>query len=149
MKIQDEGTVRNKAIYVALNVRPDGRKEVRALWIEQTEGTKFWLRVMNDLKNRGVEDVLIALVDGLKGFPDAIMAAFPKTQIQTCVAHLIWNSLALISYKDRRPVAAALKESTRQPAPMPARQPSTPLHRVSVAESNRRSRCPGASIGRS
>ena len=78
VKIRDEGTVRNKAVYVALGVRADGRKEILGLWIEQTEGAKFWLRVMSELKTRGVEDVLIAVVDGLKGFPDAITAVFPQ-----------------------------------------------------------------------
>ena len=110
VKIRDEGTVRNKAVYVALGVRPDGTKEILGLWIEQSEGAKFWLRVMNELKNRGAEDVLIAVVDGLKGFPEAITAVFPQAQVQTCVVHLIRNSLAFVSYKDRRAVAAALKE---------------------------------------
>ncbi len=110
VKVRDEGTVRNKAVYVALGVRIDGQKEVLGLWIEQTEGAKFWLRVMTELKNRGLEDVLIAVVDGLKGFPDAITAVFPKAQVQTCIVHLIRNSLDFVSYKDRRSVAAALKE---------------------------------------
>jgi len=110
VKVRDEGTVRNKAVYVALGVRLDGQKEVLGLWIEQTEGAKFWLRVMTELKNRGLEDVLIAVVDGLKGFPDAITAVFPETQVQTCIVHLIRNSLDFVSYKDRRTVAAALKE---------------------------------------
>src|SRR5262245_51278942 len=109
VKIRDEGTVRNKAIYVALGVKPDGTKEILGLWIEQNEGAKFWLRVMNELKNRGAEDVLIAIVDGLKGFPEAITAVFPQAQVQTCVVHLIRNSLAFVSYKDRKAVAAALK----------------------------------------
>lgn len=109
IKVRDEGTVRNKAVYVALGVRPDGTKEVLGLWIEQSEGAKFWLRVMNELKTRGVEDVLIAIVDGLKGFPDAITAVFPQAQVQTCVVHLIRHSLAFVSYKDRKSVAAALK----------------------------------------
>jgi hypothetical protein len=78
VKIRDEGTVRNKAVYVALGVRPDGSKEILGLWIEQTEGAKFWLRVMNELRNRGVLDMLIAVVDGLKGFPEAINAVFPE-----------------------------------------------------------------------
>jgi putative transposase len=110
VKVRDEGTVRNKAVYVALGVRPDGAKEVLGLWIEQTEGAKFWLRVMNELKDRGVEDILIAVVDGLKGFPEAIAAVFPRTQVQACVVHLIRTSLDYVSYKDRRAVAAALKE---------------------------------------
>src|SRR4028119_2043051 len=88
VKVRDEGTVRNKAVYVALGVRPDGTKEVLGLWIEQTEGAKFWLRVMNELKDRGVADILIAVVDGLKGFPEAIAAVFPKAQVQACVVHL-------------------------------------------------------------
>jgi putative transposase len=113
VKIRDEGTVRNKAVYVALGVRPDGRKEILGLWIEQTEGAKFWLRVMTELKNRGVEDVLIAVVDGLKGFPDAITAVFPQAQVQTCIVHLIRGSLDCVSYKDRKAVAAALKEIYR------------------------------------
>jgi putative transposase len=109
IKVRDEGTVRNKAVYVALGVRPDGTKEVLGLWIEQSEGAKFWLRVMNELKGRGVDDVLIAIVDGLKGFPEAITAVFPQAQVQTCVVHLIRHSLAFVSYKDRKSVAAALK----------------------------------------
>jgi len=110
VKIRDEGTVRNKAVYIALGVRADGRKEVLGLWIEQTEGAKFWLRVMAELKHRGVEDILLAVVDGLKGFPDAIIAVFPQAQVQTCIVHLIRNSLDFVSYKDRRAVAAALRE---------------------------------------
>jgi putative transposase len=109
VKIRDEGTVRNKAVYIALGVRSCGRKEILGLWIEQTEGAKFWLRVMAELKNRGVEDVLIAVVDGLKGFPDAITAVFPEAQVQTCIVHLIRNSLAFVAYKDRKAVATALK----------------------------------------
>ena len=113
VKVRDEGTVRNKAVYVALGVRHDGIKEVLGLWIEQTEGAKFWLRVMNELRDRGVQDILIAVVDGLKGFPEAIAAVFPRTQVQACVVHLIRNSLAFVSYKDRRAVAGALKEVYR------------------------------------
>jgi putative transposase len=110
VKVRDEGTVRNKAVYLALGVRADGRKEILGLWIEQTEGAKFGLRVMSELKNRGVEDILIAVVDGLKGFPDAITAVFPQAQVQTCIVHLLRNSLAFVSYKDRKAVAAALRE---------------------------------------
>jgi putative transposase len=109
VKIRDEGAVRNKAVHIALGVRPDGTKDVLGLWIEQAEGAKFWLRVMNELRNRGVADVLIAVVDGLKGFPEAISAVFPEAQIQTCIVHLIRRSLAFASWKDRREVAAALK----------------------------------------
>jgi putative transposase len=113
VKVRDEGTVRNKAVYVALGVRADGTKEGLGLWIEQTEGAKFWLRVMNELKDRGVQDILIAVVDGLKGFPEAIAAVFPKTQVHACIVHLIRSSLDCVSYKDRKAVAAALKEIYR------------------------------------
>jgi len=109
VKIRDEGLVRNKAVYVALGVRPDGTKDILGLWIETSEGAKFWLRVMNELKNRGVDDILIAVVDGLKGFPDAINAVFPQTIVQTCIVHLIRNSMDFASWKDRKAVAAALK----------------------------------------
>lgn len=109
VKMRDEGSVKNKAIYVALGVRADGRKEVLGLWIEQTEGAKFWLRVMNELRTRGAEDILIAIVDGLKGFPEAINAVFAQTQVQTCIVHLIRNSLDYVSWKDRKAVAQSLK----------------------------------------
>ena len=115
VKIRDEGLVRNKAVYLAIGVTCTGRKEVLGLWIEQTEGAKFWLSVMNELKARGVADVLIAVVDGLKGFPDAIEAVFPEAAVQTCIVHLIRRSLAYASYKERRPLAAALKAIYRAP----------------------------------
>ena len=113
VKMRDEGTVRNKAVYLAIGVTADGRKDVLGIWIEQTEGAKFWMRVMSELKNRGVNDVLIAVVDGLKGFPDAINAVFPETQIQTCIVHLLRNSMDYAGWKDRKPVATALKEVYR------------------------------------
>lgn len=109
VKVRDEGLVRNKAVYLAIGVRCSGHKEVLGLWIEQTEGAKFWLRVMNELKTRGVGDVLIAVVDGLKGFPEAITAVFPDTVVQTCIVHLIRNSTQLASWKDRKTLAKALK----------------------------------------
>ena len=109
VRIRDEGTVRNKAVYLALGVAADGTREVLGLWIEQNEGAKFWLKVMNELRNRGVEDVLIAVVDGLKGFPEAITAVFPETRVQTCIVHLIRHSLTYCGYKERAAVAAALK----------------------------------------
>ena len=96
-------------MYLALGVRADGRKEVLGLWIEQTEGAKFWLKVFNELKNRGLDDILIAVVDGLRGFPEAIEAVYPQAQIQTCIVHLIRNSTTLASWKDRKELAAALK----------------------------------------
>jgi putative transposase len=110
VKIRDESLVRNKAIHIAIGVRVDGTKEVLGLWIEQNEGAKFWLRVLNELKNRGVEDILLAVVDGLKGFPEAIAAAFPETNVQTCIVHLLRHSMEFASWKDRKPVAAALKQ---------------------------------------
>lgn len=109
VKIRDEGMVRNKAVYVALALNPDGEKEVLGLWIEQTEGAKFWLKVINDLKMRGVNDILIAVVDGLKGFPEAIASVYPQTLVQTCVVHLIRNSLASVAWKDRKAILPAIK----------------------------------------
>src|ERR1700712_5820931 len=113
VKIRDEGLVRNKAVHIALGVRADGTKEILGLWLEQNEGAKFWLRVMNELKNRGVDDVLLAVVDGLKGFPEAITAVFPEATVQTCIVHLLRGSLDFVSYKDRKIVAAALKDIYR------------------------------------
>jgi putative transposase len=113
VKIRDEGLVRNKAVHIALGVRHDGGKEILGLWLEQNEGAKFWLRVMNELKNRGVDDLLIAVVDGLKGFPDAITAVFPEATVQTCIVHLLRNSLDFVAYKDRKLVAGALKDIYR------------------------------------
>jgi putative transposase len=115
VKMRDEGTVRNKAVYLAIGVTPDGKKDVLGIWIEQTEGAKFWLRVMTELKNRGVGDILIAVVDGLKGFPEAINTVFPQTQIQTCIVHLIRHSMEFASWKERKPIAAALKAVYRAP----------------------------------
>ena len=109
VKIRDEGFVRNKAVYIALAVLPDGTREILGLWIEQTEGAKFWLRVMNELKNRGIQDILVAVVDGLKGFPEAINATFPQTVVQTCIVHLIRHSMNFASWKERKHVARALR----------------------------------------
>ena len=109
VRMRDEGTVRNKAVYLALGVAADGTREVLGLWIEQNEGAKFWLKVMNELRLRGVEDVLIAVVDGLKGFPEAITAVFPEASVQTCIVHLIRHSLSYCGWKEREAVAAALK----------------------------------------
>jgi putative transposase len=101
--------VRNKAVYLAIGVTCAGDKEILGLWIEQTEGAKFWLRVMNELKGRGVGDVLIAVVDGLKGFPEAITATFPDCVVQTCIVHVIRYSLQFASWKERKALAQALK----------------------------------------
>lgn len=120
VKIRDEGLVRNKAVHIALGVRADGTKEILGLWLEQNEGAKFWLRVMNELRNRGVEDILLAVVDGLKGFPEAIRAVFPEAVVQTCIVHLLRHSLDFVSWKDRKPVAAALKEIYRAVDPAAA-----------------------------
>ena len=111
VKIRDAESrqVKNKAVYVALGVTPEGEREVLGLWIAANEGAKFWLSVMNNLRNRGVEDILIAVVDGLKGFPDAINAAFPDTTVQTCIVHLVRHSLNFCGWKDRKAVAKDLK----------------------------------------
>lgn len=109
VKIRDHGIVKNKAVYLALAIRADGKREVLGIWIEQTEGAKFWLKVMNELKNRGLDDILIAVVDGLKGFPEAINAVFPKCLVQTCIVHLVRYSLNFCSYKDKKQAAADLR----------------------------------------
>ena len=109
VKIREDAVVRNKAIYLALGVLPDGSRDILGLWIENTEGAKFWMKVFNDLKTRGVADILIAVTDGLKGIPPALGAVFPATTLQTCIVHLIRNSLDYASWKDRKALAAALK----------------------------------------
>ncbi|WP_414016331.1 IS256 family transposase, partial [Burkholderia vietnamiensis] len=109
VKIRDDGVVSNKAVYLALGIQADGQRDVLGLWIEQTEGAKFWLKVFNELKTRGCQDILIAVVDGLKGLAEAISAAYPRTTVQTCIVHLIRNSLEYASYKDRKALAAALR----------------------------------------
>jgi len=113
VKIRRDGAVKNQAVYLALGVAADGTRDVLGLWIEPTEGAKFWLKVMNELRNRGVGDILIAVVDGLKGFPEAITGVFPQTTVQTCIVHLTRFSLAYCSWQDRKGVAAALKEIYR------------------------------------
>ena len=114
-KVRDNGHVRNKAIYLALGVTLAGQKEVLGLWIAQSEGAKFWLQVVTELKNRGVQDIFIACVDGLKGFPDAIEAVFPRTEVQVCIVHMVRHSLRFVSWKERRAVAADLKAIYRAP----------------------------------
>ena len=109
VKMRHEGRVENRSVYVAIGIGLDGRKEVLGLWTGDTEGSKFWLLVMTELKNRGVEDILIACVDGLKGFPEAIEAVFPKVQVQLCIVHLIRNSLKFVGHKERKAVAQDLK----------------------------------------
>jgi putative transposase len=109
VKVRDQGVVRNKAVYLALGVTVQGGKEVLGLWIEQNEGAKFWLKVINELKNRGVRDILIACCDGLKGFPEAIETVFPEAVVQTCIVHMIRNSARFVSYKDRKELVRDLK----------------------------------------
>ncbi len=112
VKIRDAESrqVKNKAVYVALGVTPEGEREVLGLWIANNEGAKFWLSVMNNLRNRGLEDILIAVVDGLKGFPEAINAAYPDTTVQTCIVHLVRQSLNFCVWKDRKVVAFGLRK---------------------------------------
>ena len=117
VKIRNEGLVNNRAVYLAIGVRCSGHKEILGLWIEQTEGAKFWLRVMTELRNRGTQDILIAVVDGLKGFPEAITSVFPKTVVQTCIVHLIRYSMHFASWKERRPVARRSSRSIRPNRP--------------------------------
>jgi len=109
VKVREDRSVRARACYIALGVTCDGDREVLGLWWQETEGSKFWLAVLNDLKRRGVADVLIACVDGLRGFPDAIEAVFPEAWVQTCIVHLIRSSLRYVNYRDRRTVVAALR----------------------------------------
>ena len=109
VKIRDEGTVRNKAVYLALGVLRDGTREILGLWIEQTEGAKFWMKVFSDLKSRGCQDILIAVTDGLKGMSEARAAVYPATTLQTCIVHLLRNSLEFANWKQRKPLAIALR----------------------------------------
>lgn len=107
-KVRD-GAVRVKAVYMALGVNMSGEKEILGLWIAQTEGAKFWLQVVNELRNRGVQDIFVACVDGLKGFPEAIEAVFPQTAVQLCIVHMVRNSLKFVGWKRRKEVASDLK----------------------------------------
>jgi putative transposase len=109
LKLRSSGHVQNQAVYLALGISLEGHKELLGLWVGETEGSKFWLSVLTELKNRGVQDILIACVDGLKGFPDAIETLFPRTEIQLCIVHMIRNSLKYVSWKERKVVARDLK----------------------------------------
>ena len=109
VKIRQDGVVRNKAVYLALGMLPDGTRDILGIWIENTEGAKFWMKVFNDIKTRGCNDVLIAVTDGLKGMGEALAVVYPATTLQTCIVHLIRNSLDYASWKDRKPLAAAIK----------------------------------------
>lgn len=109
VKIREDAVVRSKAVFLALGVRADGSRDILGLWIEQTEGAKFWLKVFNDLKLRGCEDILIAVTDGLKGMAEALEAVYPRTTLQTCIVHLLRNSLSYAGFRDRKALADALK----------------------------------------
>ena len=109
VKIREDNVVRNKAVYLALGVQPDGTRDILGLWIESTEGAKFWMKVFNDLKTRGVADILIAVTDGLKGMGEALGVVYPATTLQTCIVHLIRNSLDYVGWKERKALAAAIK----------------------------------------
>ena len=122
VKIRSDGVVSNKAVYLALGVQADGQRDVLGLWIEQTEGAKFWLKVFNDLKTRGCQDILIAVVDGLKGLTEAVGVVYPKTTVQTCIVHLIRNSLDYAGWKDRKAVAQALRPIYGAPSEQAAEQ---------------------------
>lgn len=122
VKVKDQGRVSNKAIYLAVGVNMHGLKEVLGMWASESEGAKFWLSVITELKNRGVRDIFIACVDGLKGFPEAIEAVFPNAEVQLCLVHLVRYSLAFVSFKDRKAVAADLKAIYRAPTAEEAEQ---------------------------
>src|ERR671932_1334804 len=109
VKVKSQGRVVNKAIYLAFGVNLSGLKEVLGMWAAEAEGAKFWMQIVTELKNRGVTDIFIACVDGLKGFPEAIEAVFPRTQIQLCMVHLVRHSLSYVSHRDRKQVASDLK----------------------------------------
>lgn len=109
VKIRDEATVRSKAVYLALAVLPDGSRDILGIWIEQTEGAKFWMKVFTDLKTRGCQDILIAVTDGLKGMSEALAAVYPATTLQTCIVHLLRHSLDFVNWKERKLLAAALR----------------------------------------
>jgi len=116
INVREDGKVVKKSIYMALAINLEGHKELLGLWIDQSEGAKFWLRILNELKNRGLQDVLIAAVDGLTGFPEAIAAVFPKTEVQLCIVHMVRNSLKFVPFKDRKAIAADLRKIYTAPS---------------------------------
>ena len=109
IKVREDGGVINKAFYLALGINMDGQKEILGVWVSQNEGAKFWLNVLTELKNRGLEDIFIACVDGLSGFPEAINSVYPQAQVQLCIVHMVRNSLRYVSWKNRKEVAGDLK----------------------------------------
>lgn len=113
VKVKEDKRIINKAVYLALGVNLDGQKELLGMWISQNEGGKFWLSVLTELKNRGLEDIFIASVDGLTGFPEAIASVYPKTKVQLCIVHMVRNSLKYVSYKDRKVIVEDLKQIYR------------------------------------
>ena len=115
VKMRDNGQVKNRAVFVAIGVNMEGHKDVLGLWVADNEGSKFWLKVLTDLKNRGVKDVFIVCVDGLKGFPEAIEAAFPEALVQFCIVHMVRQSLNYVSWKQRKAVAADLRHIYTSP----------------------------------
>ena len=134
VKIRDEGSVRNKAVYLALGIAAEGSKDVLGIWIEQNEGAKFWLKVMNELRNRGVEDILIAVVDGLKGFPEAITTVFPLASVQTCMVHLSRYCLSFCGWKESQALARELKAIYRAETAEAARQTAQPARSPPVGQ---------------
>ena len=116
INVREDGKVAKKSIYMALAINQEGRKELLGLWIDQSEGAKFWLRILNELKNRGVQDILLTAVDGLSGFPEAISAVFPKTEVQLCIVHMVRNSLKFVPFKDRKAIANDLKKIYSAPS---------------------------------
>ena len=122
VKVRDNGQVQNKAVYLAIGINLEGLKEVLGFWIEQTEGAKFWLQILTELKNRGLNDILIACVDGLTGFPEAIASVYPQADVQLCIVHMVRNSLKFVSYKFRREIAADLKTIYRAVSEEDARE---------------------------
>ena len=147
VKIRDEAVVRSKAVYLALAMLPDGTRDILGIWIEQTEGAKFWLKVFTDLRARGCDDILIAVTDGLKGMPEALEAAYPATTLQTCIVHLIRNSLEFASWKQRKALAAALRLVYTAASADAAWRPSTRWRPGPGAGSFRWSSRPGARRG--
>ena len=129
VKIRDEATVRSKAVYLALAVRPDGSRDILGIWIEQTEGAKFWMKVFTDLKTRGCHDILIAVTDGLKGMSEALGAIYPATTLQTCIVHLLRHSLDFVGGRNGRRSRSRCAPSTPPPAPRPPARRSTRLPR--------------------
>ncbi|MDT7083969.1 IS256 family transposase [Citrobacter europaeus] len=115
VKVRQDGSVINKAVFLALGINTEGQKELLGMWLAENEGAKFWLSVLTEMKNRGLQDILIACVDGLKGFPDAINSVFPQTHIQLCIIHMVRNSLKYVSWKDYKVVTRGLKAVYQAP----------------------------------